>query len=942
MLRKPRRHIIDPKDPTYAKNGCELWKESFHIRIFIKTAKDVKTYLRKKMMEKLAFQALFSRLQMVNTLDEAFDKNIVSNPIMLLGSMKKSGNKPHELETLFHVTFDSLQGVPVTQVQDDFKKIMRDSHAIVDGSGRKCGIIPPVAYCKFNLCYEMSLHFEAPGGLIKKHEYNPKAKYKSEIRTFHERMESEASSTYDLEAYENQVSTITVMDFDANYIKKILDILGRPRAERYNDWKTVIMALARKSKEYKPLAIWFSLRYGQSFVKDGMKQLDGIWNSALQRNGPADDDQKHTTVNTLYYWARLDNMEEYVRLQDENIFLKTKNLLWEQAGKLNHSQYANLLREMFGSKFKCDKSAVSLKRGDVVWREFVLESDDHTEGELFKWRKEEQLFTMMHYISEKMPLHLGRVKRYCLDKIEQTRAAIAGGNTNIDLAKDLKYYEIVSKGISAQQFNLGNQSLIKPIISACEGKFIRDNRGFEARMDTDPIHIGVINGVLRLKPKIKLITGYHEIPISKCVKVPYVPYDETDGYVMKLEKVLLEIFNNNPETYKFWMMYLASGLDDCAKTPQFFSIWHGGGAQGKSVINELDLNTFGLGTEGGYAMKMDIGWFCSERKGQGPDSALSSTKKMRRIWCSESGVEASPKCAKIKEITSDHVAGNDKNEKQEVWKVNSHITVPTNHEMRINERDYGTWRRILYYKFKRNFKRKDGPIGDRFDDKDPTHSEAKQEIIDEWIYDRNFQTAYFSILVHYYEIFRDTYSCDIRKVPKTEIDKETAEYFDRLDVFSQFVSERIIMIGEYYSDGTKVSLVPVSDIMQKYMKWHNTTISAGAKFNPTEIKTTILKHYRLEKYFKLCIGGEYLQCHKVLDLGEIFTETPTEEKRAIATKINTETTNAQIADLARSMPADNIDPAPIPQPEIIDDLDFADQPDNSASPDPPVELIDDF
>ena len=229
-----------------------------------------------------------------------------------------------------------------------------------------------------------------------------------------------------------------------------------------------------------------------------------------------------------------------------------------------------------------------------------------------------------------------------------------------------------------------------------------------------PIIINVQNGCLRLEPKTELI---ETIDVhNKCANVPYIPYSPDNIYVRQLEQVLLEIFNNNKETYEFWMMYLASELDDHPKTQQFFGIWHGDGSNGKSVISELDLNTFGLGRSnngGGYAMKMDIEWFCTERKRSGPDSWLASTKNVRRLWCSESAADASPKCSKIRELMADYVVNNDKNEILDTWKVNSHVTVPTNTEMRISGRDYGTWRRILYYRFKRNFKRADGPISGR-------------------------------------------------------------------------------------------------------------------------------------------------------------------------------------------------------------------------------------
>ena len=159
-----------------------------------------------------------------------------------------------------------------------------------------------------------------------------------------------------------------------------------------------------------------------------------------------------------------------------------------------------------------------------------------------------------------------------------------------------------------------------------------------------------------------------------------------------------------------------------------------------------------------------------------------------------------------------------------------------------------------------------------FDPSNLTHSIACPSIINEWVYDKNFRTAYFSILVHYYEILRDKYNNDLHKIPKTEIDKETTEYFNSIDTLTQFISERII--NEYNTDGTEVPLVPIQDIMREYMKWHSIKIKPDNVLNHQELKHHIITHYRLDKYFKTCDSGEYLQFHKLLNTKEIFTESP--------------------------------------------------------------------
>lgn len=928
LLRKPQRLITDPEDSAFKKYG-NVWKESFHLRFYMKVSKEVKIYMRKRLLADPAFQDIFSRMNMVNHLEDAFDKNIMANPIMFLGNMKKTGNRPHEMEALFHVGYHPIQRIPLIQPQDEFRLVDKPPTPVYDGAGRKRGMTQIERFCRYNLCFELSLTFEVPGGLIKKFEFEPKSSKRAEIETYGERAESGYVPDSSLDEVENQVTTITTQDFDAAYIQKILDIIGRHRAIDYANWKTVVIALARKSKEYKPLAIWFSLRYAQSFMKDGLKQLNSIWAWALERRPSTDQD--HISIASIYNWAKVDDINAYNDVQQHNVFMKLKKRLVGQQGLLNDVDFATVLRDMFSHTFRCDENRVALGKGSatLVWREFVYEDTDQKPGELYKWRKQSHLWTLQEYISKKLPNYLETILKWFTQKqetikseSETTPQAIPGGGGTVSpvqqaeqKTRDLKYYELVAKGIRKTKFSLGKKATLSSIMWACEAEFIRGNRGFEAKMDMNPDVIGVQNGVLRLRPKTFLIQTYHEIPISKSTNVSYIPYDSNNLFVKELETVYREIFNNNEQTYRFWMMLLSSGLDDRSKTPQYFVIGHGGGSQGKSVLHEMELNTMGIGLpggEGGYAMKMDNGWFCQDRKSTGPDSALASTKKMRKIWTSESKVEANFHLDKIKEILSDHVSGNDKNEKQDVWKVNAHIVCPTNHKPRISGRDYGTMRRILYYRFKKYFKRETGPAFDRYNSADPTHALARPEIVDEWVKDPNYQTAYFSILVHFYEILRDEYRGDIRRVPKDEIDRETEQFFVEQDTLTQFIHERVILIGETYPESEeKVEYVHITEIMQKYIKWHNTVISGTAKFDRQELQEAILTHFKLDKYFTQAVGGDYLQFHKVLDLNEVYA-------RILKPIGSSQNLNVKVQ-MAQELASDLLE-----HQEMFDDLDLTD------------------
>lgn len=870
VLRKPQRSISNPSESAYNKYG-NCWKESFHIRIYLKVSKAFKFYFRKQMLEDEGFQDVFSGLAMKNTLDDAFDKNALSGPAMILGSSKRAGNRPHELKELYEITYRFIKDMtPIIAELNIFQSEEPDSIKKYYKFSRQREKTPEKQpLYSYNLAYEMSLNFEAPNGFIRKREFDPIPSIRGEMEAYKERIQDNLFSDSELRRYENDVTNLSVCDFKAKYISKVLDIIGPTRVSDYDSWKKVILALGRENQDYKPLAVWFSIRHGHSFLQgNALQHIDGLFAYANAHKQTTEDGREPMTVLTLYSWAMEDNPKIYDELQEFNLFKKLEEYCFLYAGDLNDTQIADSLREMFGHKFKCDESRLALGRGKTtrVWREFVFPEDDYITGQLYKWREERQPDSLELYISKKLPVYLDKILRWC-----ETKKVDATNNKK--LSKDqkdsnVKYFELVKKGVKRTQKNLGNDGRINSVIKRCAVAFRVGNRGFEDSMDADPNYLGVANGVLKLRPVTEFIQRYHEIPISKSTKVSYIPYDPNDKYIQDLEKAFRLIFANDEETYQFWMMFIASGLDGHEKDPQFFAIWHGEGSQGKSTILEFDIATFGITNQGGYSVKMDVGWFCAGRKGAGPDAAVSDTKGGRKIWTSETDQEAELVMSKIKEMTSEHISANNKNEKQDTWKVNANVVMTTNNKPRIKGRDYGAWRRLLYYCFKMMFLPKH-----KIDPNNPFHCEANTAIMSRWVHDPNYQQAYLSILVHHYERYRDEFGCNLRNVPKTTIDRETEEYQKEQDTITKFVLERVHFIGPTYEDGEKVSPVSVNDLVHQYIIWFKRCINDKMTISRQDTARDIKDHPKIKKFME-AYGDhqDYLTQHRVLGINENFQD----------------------------------------------------------------------
>jgi phage/plasmid-associated DNA primase len=264
---------------------------------------------------------------------------------------------------------------------------------------------------------------------------------------------------------------------------------------------------------------------------------------------------------------------------------------------------------------------------------------------------------------------------------------------------------------------------------------------------------------------------------------------------------------------------------------------------------------------------MDVGWLQAGRKSNGPDSALADTKQGRKIWTAELVEEAELRMDKIKELTTETISGNEKHEKQDSWKVNANIVMGTNHDPRIKSSDYGTWRRILYYKFKRLYM-----TPDKFDGNNPNHRKANSDIMKKWIYDPNYQRAYLSIMVHFYEIFHSEYKGLISAIPKAEIDFETKEYQKRQDTITQFISDRIHFIGTEYDDGSKVDPISVRELVHKYITWFRRTISDQVHISKQETAIAFKDHNCISKFIEIYGREPYLIQHRILEIDEDFKD----------------------------------------------------------------------
>jgi phage/plasmid-associated DNA primase len=944
ILRKPNVVFV-----SHSKHG-DCYKDSFHLRIpGIKVSREYKLFLMDRMIKDNVLGIGMSCVTtLINSHRDVLDVGSARYPAMLLGSMKNGGKEPHQFYMLLRAQVSITTPHPfvhLDQVSDfdpvvDPNETTKIKHPTKKGN-YKMNVRPNPEY-RYNLTHECSLLYEAPRGLIKKHEFEPVSELAHELRLLRERKALNGNSDdlhlvneMEITAVQNAVETICNRSFEAAYIKELLDILDHSRTSEYQAWRNVVCALAWESHEYKPLAIWFSLRNQEAWIKDGAGHLEQNWQWALSR--PRDvNNPDEISVKSIEAWARQDNYEAYNRIQKYNAMSILSAIATEEDGDLPEDSVADLLLAMFGSKFATDEDPLSGAKGsDMKWFEFVypedVKSSDLVRGFVYKWRSEKIPTGLYDYITSKDKLKMFFTKyiNYNKERIERAIIQIqeyesTGNATGVEverIKRRIEYYEKLNANIRKTKKRLGKKRFIFDVLDCCKMKFRR--RGFMEVLDQNPDVFGVANGVLRLRPETELIQRYHEIPITRCSQVDYEPYNPNNPIVRETEEAIKRAFVTpegefDEESYEFNMMFLASSLDGHKKAP-IFMIWEGDGSGGKSTLTELHLGTLGRVTKGGYGNKMNTDFFTMKSKGgTGADSEKMSMKFSRYNYASETAHGDALQMSKIKEFTGgENIASRELFGKHDVFEPNGIYLLITNFELTIHGSDYGTWRRILRTVFRRKFRAQLDPTDPLVMIADPKWIRASK--------DPQYQKAYLSILVKFYEKLRDEYSNDITKVPHKRILEETQKYRDEQDVYSEFMSKQSVYIGKIYPGTTReVKRIPLQEISEKFKKWY-----AMNKGDKQPMSSEVLENLRRSidgKYMREINGRRYLVEHYIMSANEEFNLEEVVEKIKQDEAMNDLSGNTGYDANAEDLPEDFVEdfvedlPEDLPDDAVGDDI----------------------
>jgi hypothetical protein len=485
-------------------------------------------------------------------------------------------------------------------------------------------------------------------------------------------------------------------------------------------------------------------------------------------------------------------------------------------GEVSHWHIAKLLKKMLPNKYVHDTNKAT---GKEEWYEFIMEGDPHLKGEIYKWRPCSTPHTLSEIISTNLPL----LFRSGIDKIKESQARVDAGNKG-----KIKFYKDLLDAVRRSYRSLFNHSFKRSVLGECASVFRKE--GFIDSLDTDPLIMGVGNGVLSFENGIPtLIAEPHKFAISR-----YTPYDyrrirADDELALRVFASFANLFPIGEEdAFHYRMIRESTSLTGEDKKLGILMVV-GVGANGKTYFDEshrLALNDVG---SRGYSHKMSVNYL-TEPLGDSNSATpgIYGLKYARSTTFSETKLGDLLNDQKLKTITSgDALVGRPLFGNSQSFKVVSTFKVSSNFPFYMEDSSWGAIRRTESYRMKKKCVERPDPLN-------PLEMEVDPNMLTVNLRDPAWVSTVLSLSVLYYTIFKRKYGGDLAKVPNDTIKNETQEYINRQDTINRFICEKIV-------DTKDECEIPVSEVVTAYIAWYKETISFSKKFDQSATRDSFLE-----------------------------------------------------------------------------------------------------
>lgn len=339
--------------------------------------------------------------------------------------------------------------------------------------------------------------------------------------------------------------------YDTKQLSKLLSIMSNRRAEDYELWLDIGFCLYNiNHNDIDLLNLWIE------FSKRSNKFVDGGCEKRWSDMKGSNSNGEKLGIGSIYYWAKTDNPEEYMKIKREDIRYYIDK-------SLNCTNYdiAKVLHEMFKYQFVC----ASIKYN--TWYEFK----DH------RWQEDDHAICLRKRIStELVKEYMQIVSDY---NEEYVKLEMDNEISNEEKEKAKQEFEDKTKVLTNIMLKLKTTSFKDNVMRECKELFYE--KKFIEKLDDNPYLIGFENGVYDLK-RSKFRDGEPEDYVSMTTGIYYQDTEEnaTEAYeAMEFVKQIIPNFNVRHYVLKL----LASTLQGY-NAEEKFRIWTGCHAKGTSIM----------------------------------------------------------------------------------------------------------------------------------------------------------------------------------------------------------------------------------------------------------------------------------------------------------------------------------------------------------------------
>lgn len=595
---------------------------------------------------------------------------------------------------------------------------------------------------------------------------------------------SSENAKFDFEQWANNENIITKVDkqsknikstkvamsqtiLDIDQIKELIGVLSTKRASNYEDWVRVCWCLRNIDDDLFEDFDLFSQKDDKKYDYNAVYRT---WNS------PNRNEDEGLQIGTLYYWAKVDNQEEYNKILDKDI---TKMI---QNHPKTHIGIANIINKKYGTEFICVNPTGSVDKR--IWYYF--------DGLI--WRPKAYPILREH-ISRSIKFYftaeLNKLNNI-LDALEEEIDNIDSNKAKKEKQREKKKIEKTIKSVNDTLVSLGNSNFIDSV--AKEAGFMMINTDFEDKVNKNPNLLAFNNGILDLNT-MQLRDGIPSdlITVSTCLN-----YNPRPPHVADVNNFMAEILPVK-SVRDYTLFYLASCLYG-ENDQQKLVVMTGEGGNGKSLLIKLIEQVMGE-----YVGTLDVAYVTQKRAHSSkPCPELLALRHKRIGIIQEPDKKDVLNMGIVKQLT-----GNDNVTARHMYGIDivrfnntAKLIMLCNDIPAPSSQDDGVWRRLRVVHF---------PM--KFVDNPTEPNERKRDYMIEHKF-KGWYEAFMKILLDKYKILVEEHN---RKIPEPkEIMDFTNTYMEGNNDFLAFCRGMIVK-----DDAAVMSSKEIYDNLRLYYEAEN-------------------------------------------------------------------------------------------------------------------------